>query len=517
NFEKLAIPLICLVIFIYCITRVSNEFVFTAWDEFSFWAPSIKFIYTNNSLYTQESTLIFKSYPPIQQLFQYYVLNIFGWSEKTILQCQIFFILSCLLSATCGFFKKNNINTLILFLFSIALLYFFHYEISSIYVDPLLASLFAAALSVALKEIKINNFIFLLFLLSALTLTKQIGLLLSLSVMAVYFVNILISSECKILSLKTISSIFLLIVSIGLSYKSWSFYLKSIGENTKISVDINNGELYSIFYPRLHKTLVNFVSRINDGWYVYANTEWLTFSLIELNFLFLAFAVILLMMSASRDSIKLSLSILTLFIGCILYNLFLLFCYIFIFSEFEGIQLASFFRYSSTYAYAVLLICIISLTYILNKFKNKITQYAFSGILVFCLIYSPGKFFLDLTKIDGDRDVTSLRENVNSLYEIAASDSKKQFSAYFISQNSTGLEKYIFNYISQPNESQWWCWSIGDKYNESDVWTCDVDIASQISNYDYLVIYNADDKFWEIAHKYLENQNEKSKQGVYKI
>ena len=53
---------------------IDKNFVFTVWDEFSFWASSTKLIYTTNALFDQNSPIFLKTYPPIQQLFQYYVV-----------------------------------------------------------------------------------------------------------------------------------------------------------------------------------------------------------------------------------------------------------------------------------------------------------------------------------------------------------------------------------------------------------------------------------------------------------
>ena len=57
---------------------IDGDFRFLLWDEFSFWAASTKLIYTTDSLFKENSPIFLKSYPPIQQLFQYYVLQFFS-------------------------------------------------------------------------------------------------------------------------------------------------------------------------------------------------------------------------------------------------------------------------------------------------------------------------------------------------------------------------------------------------------------------------------------------------------
>jgi len=61
---------------------IAPEFKFLGWDEFSFWASSQKLIFGTGELYNEHSPIFLKSYPPGQQLFQYYLTKMTFWSEK---------------------------------------------------------------------------------------------------------------------------------------------------------------------------------------------------------------------------------------------------------------------------------------------------------------------------------------------------------------------------------------------------------------------------------------------------
>ncbi|MDE9566246.1 hypothetical protein KKI93_19930 [Xenorhabdus bovienii] len=506
----------CIAIYLIFYQAVSPSFLFTGWDEFSFWGPSIRFIYDNNSLYTKESDLVFKTYPPAQQLLQYFAVNTFGWSEGIILKSQITFVLSCLLSATSGFFVKKSILQLIIFPTSICLLYYFHFDLSSIYVDPLLAAIFAATLCSAFRNASTKGVIIFSILLFILTLTKQVGLIFSIFAIIVYFSNLILLSEPKSIKNKIYSFLFPMI-SVAIAYKSWSIYILSIG--AKVDIVFPNKETLTSneFISRIVSTIINFISRINDGWYVYSTNELLTLSLLKLiSFLFLGYIIICLFEKRQlRLNVLISGMVMTT--GVILFNLFLVFCYIFIFSEYEGVQLASFFRYSSSFSFPVLLIFLV-IVYNRVSLSNKKIIYIIPILFSALILHSsPKVFFENIKEISGNPKAKEEREKVSVLSKKIKSIINKNEKAYFISQDSSGFEKYIFNYEMMPFGSQWWCWSIGNKYRDEDIWTCDVDFYNLVKNYNYIAIYHADSKFWSLAGRYLTNKQSEKDFGVYEI
>ena len=94
---------------------------------------------------------------------------------------------------------------------------------------------------------------------------------------------------------------------------------------------------------------------------------------------------------------------------------------------------------------------------------------------------------------------------------------KPKDSVYYIYQKSTGEEKYMFAYLILPNRNNWGCWSVGKPYGMEDVWTCNKSIAELLIGYDYLVVGNGDDEFWNEASQYLTEGSNTGRQGIYKI
>ena len=75
----------------------------------------------------------------------------------------------------------------------------------------------------------------------------------------------------------------------------------------------------------------------------------------------------------------------------------------------------------------------------------------------------------------------------------------------------------MFGYLILPNKSNWGCWSVGQPYGPQDVWTCNQSISKLLIGYDYLVVGNGDNNFWNEASPYLNEGSLAGRQGVYKV
>ena len=111
----------------------------------------------------------------------------------------------------------------------------------------------------------------------------------------------------------------------------------------------------------------------------------------------------------------------------------------------------------------------------------------------------------------------AIRSKVEVLSELIKKHIKPGEKAYFISQNSSGYEKYIFNYLLVPNHSSPWYWSFGPKYYECDVWTSNTEFKEKIKGYSYLAIYNADSQFWDKNKLLFDAKSRNIPYGAFKI
>jgi hypothetical protein len=405
---------------------ISDDFLFTGWDEFSFWGLSIKIIYESNSLYLAESPTVFKHYPPAQQLFQYFILKSISWSEKNVLFAQGLFVLSCLLCSASAMIKNPIVSSLLFYAFSI-FLYFFGYFFSNIYADPLLAACFAACFLLATKDHQTWFDYGLLFIaISILVLIKEIGFLLSLIIFPAFLINELYKQRqprqniFKIIH-HIIPSVFYLLVVFS-TYKSWHIYLKSIGIVKSHSI------LYEIKYffvdkglARLEATVSEFIARIQAPIFFRLGDSESSISMSIISY----FIVLLLIGSASiiligvKDNYKkIAAENLFLILGFFGYLGFLLISYLIFFNEYEGVRLASFERYVSTYLYAWSLIVIIySVSGIEKIYKNSAFIFAFI-FLIFIVYFSPSDFKNDLNGIKSRPNLIGARKIVENMVNI---------------------------------------------------------------------------------------------------
>lgn len=511
---KNALPfVICLVPFIVVFFVTSSTFEFTGWDEFSFWATSIKFIYSHDQLYTRDSDIIFKTYPPTQQLFQYIILKTVGWRDDIVLLSQSFFVISCLMF-TAGSLIRNKVAASIIFVALITVLYSFYFDFSHIYVDPLLAVYAAAAISACYSFKHKNDVVAIVILLATLTLVKQVGLILGLYSVAVLAISVIFTkSEIKpSLKLYSLIAAFLAIV---VSYISWSSYTASIGASVSITIPTIYEVLSNPFLDRLSYTLLRFYESMDNDYYYISSIDTFRASGPRILIVLFMFFMVAALLSPRGEKIKALLTGVALTLGIIAFNLFLIFCYLFIFTEFEGRELASYYRYS--YAATIPLVMFaLSYSVCLSEAFGRKAAISFAVILSAVLFYlAPAKFYSELRGIETEKKGIDIRNNVRLLADKIKHDARGgDASSYFISQGSTGFEKYVFNYEMSPDKSNWWCWSLGEKTNQ---WTCDKPLEDVIKGYKYLAIYYADPGFWLAARSRLAPGSQEVDNGVYRI
>ncbi len=54
-----------------------------------------------------------------------------------------------------------------------------------------------------------------------------------------------------------------------------------------------------------------------------------------------------------------------------------------------------------------------------------------------------------------------------------------------------------FNILIFPRPASNGSWSVGSKYGQSDLYTCDQLLKDLLKGYDYLALFKSDKKFWK--------------------
>jgi hypothetical protein len=517
--------------FFVLLHAISDDYLLTVWDEFSFWGPSIKYMYQTNSLYVHasEDVINIRNYPPAQQLFQYFFLQFTAWSEPLLLKSKIVLVL-CTLLAIFNVKAKYALFGSIAFLAGAILMYYFHYQYQNIYVDAFLAFIFAATtvLILSSKNTTIDNVAIGLSL-CVLVLTKPPGLIFALLLIPAILIKS-IASQLKWENRSLIfSPIFLVnnaeknshpysiaavLSHIGIilfTFASWSILLKSNGTSSNPALP----SLIKYFENPLASKLISathlFLIRLNEVCFTLPIKLYQVIAILGL----LSFGLSLIGAQGSRK-IRDALIFSTLPVACILYLLFLLFSYITFFSPFEGTQLYGIERYSATFLIGWTLIILGNA--VGNYMDSRTIRYVVLSISLLILFVAPPKDVYKLvTQFPINADELETRHRINELAKMIdklPSESK----LYFISQGSNGYHGRVFQFSILPRRgSVGKCSSFGLPYHSDDIYTCNKNLSIEIGNYDYLIINYGDKQFWDIAEKLLTNDSFKKESGIYKI
>jgi hypothetical protein len=134
------------------------------------------------------------------------------------------------------------------------------------------------------------------------------------------------------------------------------------------------------------------------------------------------------------------------------------------------------------------------------------------------LYFLPKTYTNELKSIESTGPVFQLRQELEAYADKVKSNMNSDQRVYFVAQNSNGLERVIFYYAMLPYQSSMsWCWSLGKKYFDGDVWTCDVKLASLLKDYDYLAVYRGDQNLIDSADKLLSGVTFDKTSRIFKI
>lgn len=514
-----------------------------AWDEFSHWGDVVKMMYYNNIYNTNAASLsVARAYPPIMSIFQYFVENLSfkGFQEHYLFCAYHVFVISLILPFIRNV-KWREIFKIILILIIILLAptVFFespYYYYNIIYIDPFLGIMFGYVMAsiFVTKEYNGFNIICISLALFALTLTKDIAPVFSfICVLFLFFKFVIYDKNYKLL--KKISKINLkkffnktkpLWIFFGVvivSYLTWKINVmlnvKDISSDNPSTIkDVINALLR--FEDTYRVTVVNnYMKRLSD--YRFVNMG----SIYTVTFVFILLSIIIYKNEDLKVKKHALFGFLSIYIGEFLYVFLMLVLYILMFSKYEALSLASFERYLSTYLMSILYFLIFITIYRSVELKKYSVL-----IILFVFILLNTNISLVKNNFVNYKEITYSTQVMRRQYSDAASsirskvDLHKKYKFYIIVQNSSGTEKWILRYeirdiLKEMNEG--FTWSLGEKYNKKDIWTLNIscDEFEKIlfkENYDYVYLFNIDDKFIDKYGKIFNYNDIKSGQ-LYKV
>lgn len=538
---------VCFVIFYLVISICNYHRVAYSWDEFSHWADIVKAMFSIDDFGTNPSAYsTFRSYPPAMALFQYFTQVV----NREFNDWLLYFSYQILSIGLFIPFLKNakftNFGKLFLAFVSILFIpvIFINDFYNAVYIDGFLGLLFGASLGYIYvnRKYDLMNSILIIFSIIILALTKDAGLFLAFIVLIVFSLDLVLFQapitikfgKIRFFSGKRSNIIMagIALVSLLFVQLSWQFQINRNNVIKQFSSKYDLAEFARVFTDKFvnYRNITDYKKFVLDGFINQMQVEFIklgpiTFSPIHI--FIILFVLIYIVNSLNRSAYidddrrhNTIISICTL--GTIVYVLGLLLSYMFKFTEYEAIRLASFGRYlgiilSST----ISLIMIISLSIYFSGNRRNNTYVAL--ILSFILLVTPYaqiKSFL-------------LRENVylsissRSTYDLLSNEILENIDddrakIYLLSQENSGYDYWAFRYALRPHIiDNALMWSIGEPFYEGDIWTHKIGIEDLkrllADEYDYFYIYYYNSYFVENYSLMFANPNEIIQHQLYKV
>lgn len=509
---------------------------FISWDEFSHWGIVVKHMYSLDALGSiRGSRLLFPDYFPGISLFEYF----FTRASSVFVEYPVFIASNFLFfSMAATFIKKIDLKSVSFIMAFIAgplviglssSIAFF----SNILVDILMGCIFGFSLIVYMRYRHDVKDVFAAILFSAslaiLTISKDIGIVLALLIVAVCALDIVLYNREEFSQvftrkegLKTTKQLILLVMPLITIVIPWLLYkinLKLSGVHSSWQ-NVNIGNLLNLKEYQ--------VSVIKNFWRNFFTASdypipvsffW---SMVTLLGILILWSIFIKNRLVAKRVLTLGFS---LFIGSVFYGLLIMSLYVLIFSEYEATRLASYERYMATYLTGFMIFVVGGFLYetrylsaIYKKHRSVIALILFFGaVLSGFLIISATREGQVLYHVSHAREEATATVNIRAPYEVV-----KQWKPCLngqndklniIATNTKGNERNILLYTLYPIAAQTYYrfdFTVGEKpYDSGDIWTL---IATPEgwrgyieSNYTLIYVFKYDETFKKSYGRYFDN------------
>ena len=517
------------------------------WDEFSYWANVVKSMTAADQLSTSSalSTIAFRNYPPGMPLFQYFFQKIsllvhpeIVFSEwRLYFAYQIFAISFVFPHLSKLKFKRHVIGMLLsIVLFAAPLLLFPNFY-TEVLIDPALGILAGSAFALILVQRKKDIFYqsYILMTAAALVLFKDVGTVLAIGIVLAFLLDeIWCQTEQKGLRPKMTKRAFKLFamgcISITLPKLLWNLSVKLSGAATRFSEPVVLTELIRVIF---HQD-TTYRATVQENFFNALFTKKLTLGDTGISIPYLLILPLMMMGIFSlyklyrqiyprRQRLYKMLFWILLIESCIyIFGLFVI--YLFRFSEYEAVRLASFERYIHIqYLTVWMFIILLAVHLILN---NSLVD-GRRNIMILCaavMLVTPWSNTSEFISRKSVEDSIAFRRPYTS-FNIAVQkvvDNKSPATIYFISQQTSGLDYWVMRYSLWPNAlNDSFTWSIGQPFYDGDIWTKNITARQWqdelVSQYDYVAIYQFNNYFVQHFSSVFANPEDIHEKGIYKV
>lgn len=513
--------------FIFIIVTLNRTAIH--WDQYSYWSYAAKDMYYSGKLNIQSN--IGFQYPPVPTILQVYFMKIIGTYSQGI---EIFATWILSFSLLIPFFNKTNnkkicniaISIIILCIPAIFSLLIFY---ESTYPDVLLGLFigYISAMYFLEKNEKVKKFIIPLSFFT-ITLTKPTGFVIAGIIAVTFLLYEIIKNKInitKIIKVKEIQKILVYILIVILTYMSFYTYINiATNSNNEIEVDKNNENIVEYITNSIITTIFgisqnDYSAAQSNGNLLYKlqkTTEITTPTYISaLGVICIYIIISLFIYKYSKDNRNIPKKdvknmYISIFIGLILYILFLQVAYITKFSSEEMINHDGFERYIGTYLVGILYFTIYV---ILEKFEDKKLKNNFPYIIITAVIFA----ITPIYQIS-NATITSGIYNINNKAYLSKSSKNAEYIKEKVNKEDKvlgicqktdveRLENLIIRYYVYPIN-----YKAMDKIDQSKGSIDDI-----IKNYNYIYIVYSDSYLEYTTKQYLDEGETIKENTLYKV
>jgi hypothetical protein len=499
------------------VSALVKDTYYTAWDEFSHWGSNLKAMVAYDVLWS--SNLydgVHVVYPPLAGIIEYFICKLNGGFSEAISYFAVdTFVITLLLPMLRNLkYTLKDIAKAILAMFSVfCLIFIFGFKLTSIYIDLILAMLFAIGIYISFKNENIEDKILIPIILISLVILKDTGLVLSGIILVQLGINYVLypiiknKKITKEIIKKFLMLIVILIVILAI-YGTWKLYCSSNGKVLDYRHDTNSIAEFNI--KDFIKAVIHIrcpegkLLDISNSFYSALNSTSLVSnypfrSAIQILIVLDIIGIVIYSVTKEKeDKRKILVLCITMNIGFILYCLLLMATYMFAFTEQEGRGLASYERYMPTYfiAWVTVIIAII-----INMKKNSLKSMLIVALV--CLYgMNIGTFLWPVSK-----GYTTMSQEIQNEGEIILNNVELSNKVYIIYQQSNGYEFHQLRYCISPVKTNLVCeWSLGEPTYEGFIWNYDISLEEFEQKlideeFDYVFVARSDEN---LTSKYGE-------------
>jgi hypothetical protein len=493
------------------------------WDEFSHWADIVRVYYTTDTFgFAASVHALAPSYPPAMGIFQYFALHIFGEYQDWILYFayQLF-----LFALTMPFFSRLTHQTPIqnLFLgvaaFALPILIYDN-AYHSVYIDPFLGSIFGFCIAVIFlhqeescwKTAALSAGLFIL------VLTKEAGFGFACMAIVIYLLdraaaccrakkeNLLPSGQA--LRRSVMQTLIPLAMLLAARY-SWIVNARLHGYYPPFATPIDFRDAISVvIHHEGYRWMViyNFLQFCISKKLTYG---FLSVTVIELLLLFFAAFVLYLFFRSrhrtSSEKMRDYWVLFSVFFLFILYALSLVLCYMYKFSEYEAVRLASCQRYLNVFFAMWAFLLFVGIVNRASEWKDATGAALLCAGILFLVPQNEIPEYLTRVSVSySKQQIAPYAQQCDMVMDyLDAQGSAPETKVYLIAQESTGFEYYYLHSSLRPYlVDNVFAWSLGEPFYDGDIWTktetcSQLQETLQTGDYEYVLLYHVNDYFRE--------------------